>query len=113
MREVILHIGMHKTGTTSIQRSLHKINGGGFRTIRFQEKNHSIPLKTIFSEDRLNYHIWKNQGFTDNQIYEKKAEYENILKEDLIDDSVNVFLLSGEDASSLTENEQQNLCEFF
>ena len=79
IREVILHIGMHKTGTSSIQTSLHKINGNGFRTVRFAEINHSIPMFTIFSEKRQSYHIWKNQGFTDDQINEKKAEYEKMI----------------------------------
>ena len=113
MRKVVLHIGMHKTGTTSIQNSLHQINSEGFRTVRFQEKNHSAPLYTIFSENRFNHQIWKNQGLTNNQINEKKAEYEKILEEELADDSVNVFLLSGEAMSTLTENEQRNLCLFF
>lgn len=113
MKEVILHIGMPKTGTTSIQRSLYQINSDGFRTVRFKEENHSAPIYTIFSENRFNYHRWKIQGLTNNEIIEKKAEYEKILEEELADDSVNVFLLSGESMSTLTENEQLNLCHFF
>ena len=113
MREVILHIGMHKTGTTSIQASLNGIDSNGFRTMRFAERNHSIPIYTIFSENRLNYHIWKNQGYNESEILEKKAAYEKILEEEIRDGSVDCFILSGEDMSDLTENEQINLCEFF
>lgn len=113
MREVILHIGMHKTGTTSIQDSLHNINCNGFRTMRFAEKNHSVPIYTIFSEKRLNYHIWKNKGYNESQIIEKKAAYEKILEEEIRDENVDCFILSGEDISQLTENEQIKLCEFF
>src|SRR6056297_768733 len=113
MREVILHIGMHKAGTTSIQDSLSKIDSNGFRTIRFAEKNHSIPIYTIFSEKRLSYHVWKNKGYNESQIIEKKAAYEKILEEEIRDESVDCFILSGEDMSILTENEQINLCEFF
>ena len=113
MREVILHVGMHKTGTTSIQDSLYNIDSNGFRTLGFAEKNHSFPMYTIFSEKRLNYHIWKNRGWNDNQIVEKKVEYEKILEEEIRDESVDCFLLSGEAMSNLTESEQINLCEFF
>ena len=113
MRQVILHVGMHKTGTSSIQDSIYNIDSDGFRTVGFAEKNHSIPMYTIFSENRLNYHIWKNKGYNDNQIIEKKVEYENILEEKIRDESVDCFLLSGEDMSGLTESEQISLCEFF
>jgi hypothetical protein len=113
MRQVILHVGMHKTGTSSIQDSINNIDSDGFRTIGFAEKNHSIPMYTIFSENRLNYHIWKNKGYNDNQIIEKKVEYENILEEEIRDESVDCFLISGEDMSGLTESEQISLCEFF
>ena len=113
MRQVILHIGMPKTGTTSIQNSLYNIDRDGFRTVGFAERNHSAPMRTIFSENRLNYHGWKNRGYTDNQIIEKKAEYENILEEELRDESVGCFLISGEGMSGLNESEQLNLCEFF
>jgi len=113
MREVILHIGMHKTGTTSIQASLNGIDRNGFRTMRFAEQNHSVPIYTIFSENRLNYHIWKNQGYNESEILEKKAAYEKILEEEIRDGSADCFILSGEDMSNLKKNEQINLCEFF
>jgi hypothetical protein len=113
MRKVVLHIGMHKTGTTSIQKSLYNLDRDGFRTIRFAEKNHSIPIRTIFSENRLNISFWKKRGFNKNQVMKKKAEYEKILEEEIRDESVKCFLLSGEAISTLAENEQLNLCEFF
>ena len=113
MRDVILHIGMHKTGTTTIQNSLHKINQNGFRTVGFIEKNHSIPLFTIFSENRFNYHIWKKRGLTNSQIFTKKIEYENILEDELSNQNVDVFLVSGEGIANLTEDEQINVCRYF
>ena len=112
MKEVILHIGMSKTGTTSIQDSLHGIDRDGFRTVSFKEKNHSVPLYTMFSKKRYDYHIWKKQGFSNDQIDKKRDEYTKIFQEDLADESVNVFLISGEGISGLSEDEQQTLCCF-
>ena len=114
MREVILHVGMAKTGSTSIQESLYNLNRDGFQTLRFAEKNHSIPMCTIFSKHRILPRKWKLRGYTDSQIDEKKAKYESILEEEIKkNESVNCFLLSGEGMSYLYESEQINLCEFF
>ena len=110
MREIILHIGMNKTGTSAIQNSLYGINSHGIRTVRFKEKNHSVPMKTIFSERPAR--TWKNIGLTDNQIKEKRDEYKKILEEELADKSIKRFIVSGEAISDLTEIEQQNLCLF-
>jgi hypothetical protein len=113
MKEILIHIGMHKTGTTSIQESLHKVNREGFRTLRFHEKNHSIPMYTIFSEDRYNFPIWKKKGLTVKEIDQKAFEFKKKLEEELADQTVSVFLVSGEAISLLNEDDQQRLCQFF
>lgn len=110
MREIILHIGMNKTGTSAIQNSLYGINSYGIRTVRFKEKNHSVPMKTIFSKRPAR--TWKNIGLSDNQIQEKRDEYKKILEGELADKSINRFIISGEAISDLTEIEQKDLCLF-
>ena len=111
-KEIILHIGMHKTGTTSIQEALHGLDTKGIRTVRFDEKNHSRPMKTIFSEDK-NIIFWKNRGFSEDEVDKKIVEYTKILEEELNDKSVNLFLLSGENMSNLSLEDQQKLCRYF
>ena len=52
MKRCIIHIGMHKTGSTSIQRSLQ-----GYRDDRFQyarlgkTANHSLAMYSLFAAD--------------------------------------------------------------
>ena len=62
MRELILHIGMHKTGTTTIQRTLKKFDNGTARYAQLYDFNHSIPMYTLYSEARYEYHIHSNLG---------------------------------------------------
>lgn len=113
MKEVILHIGIHKTGSSSIQRALKNFKNTTTKYASFSEINHSIPIYTIFSEKKDDYHIWKNKGFTKKQIELKKKEYLSILTNDIKDTAFDRLIISGEDMCNLNTNEQENLCNFF
>ncbi|MGR3794763.1 hypothetical protein [Vannielia sp. SX4] len=109
MKEVLLHIGTHKTGSTTIQRALHGYNDGVTRCAGFQHQNHSIPLYTIFSERRAAYHIWRNQGFTSSRVEALRKKYLAELDRDLADPSHDRLVISGEDISVLATAEKQAL----
>lgn len=50
MRQVILHIGMHKTGSSSIQETLKGYDDGAIRYARLgRGSNHSVPMALLFS----------------------------------------------------------------
>jgi len=113
MKEVFLHIGMHKTGTSTIQKSLHGYNKNGIKTIGFDEANHQIPLFTIFSKNGLNYRRWKVRGFTQNRIIKIKENYIKILEKEATDNTIKKLIISGEDLGLLKTREQIELCKFF
>lgn len=50
MKTVILHVGMHKTGTTSLQNSLHGLASGDVRYVDLGRPNHSIPIRAAFTQ---------------------------------------------------------------
>ena len=53
MAKCILHVGMHKTGTTSIQNSLQDLDDDQFYYTRLQGKpNHSTTIEAIFHADK-------------------------------------------------------------
>lgn len=112
MKEVILHIGMHKTGTTSIQSSLRDYDDGRTRYARFKNINHSIPIITIFSKNRHNYHIWKRVGLTPAQIEEKRDVFLEGLKRDCSDEGRERLIISGEGISRLEGDDRQELLNF-
>ena len=51
MPKCILHVGMHKTGTTSIQNSLQKLDDDTFYYARLRDRpNHSLAVNMIFAK---------------------------------------------------------------
>lgn len=50
MKQLILHIGMHKTGTTSIQRSLDGLAESRVKYLALGSANHSAPMGLAFSD---------------------------------------------------------------
>ena len=87
LKEVILHIGLHKTGSTSIQSALKGYDKNGTKTVSFENENHSIPMYTIFSKNRYDYHIWKNAGISKVNIDRNIQKYLKIILADIDDKS--------------------------
>ena len=93
MKEVILHIGLHKTGTTSIQRALKGYNKNGVKAIGFEEKNHSIPMYKIFSESRYKYHIWQKRNYSRGDIEKKRNDYLEILTSECSNNEIKTLII--------------------
>lgn len=106
-RQIILHMGFHKTATTSIQRTL------GINNARLLEKgylypdfklnnevyyNHSIPLYGLFSPIPQNYHIYIKMNWRADEL---NPRFQRLLDQYLA--SEHHLILSGEDISSLDE----------
>jgi len=106
--EIVLHIGMHKTGTTSIQAALNNFDDGRVRYARLNDVNHSIPIYSLFSKNKYAYHIHTGVGRTveeidtinNNTIIDLEREL-NLDREKII--------ISGEDISTLEADEVQSL----
>lgn len=113
MSEVILHIGMHKTGTTAVQSAYHGYDDGRTCYADLGYENHSIPLYTIFSGAELNYHIWKRAKLSDDQIRAKKSQLEARLEKVLIYGKRKTLLFSGEDLSALPVEGVEKLASVF
>ncbi|NDV01430.1 hypothetical protein [Pseudoroseicyclus tamaricis] len=50
-RQAILHLGMHKTGTTTLQHRLAGYDDGETRYLDLGYSNHSIPLKLAYLDE--------------------------------------------------------------
>lgn len=70
MPRCVLHVGMPKTGSTSIQESLyHGLRGRGFRYVSFGEVNGERVILTCFSSDHgEKYHYHQKLGLTRQQV---------------------------------------------
>lgn len=113
LREVILHIGAHKTGSTSIQFALAQFDSGvDFCPDICGYINHSIPIYTIFSKYRFSYHIHARQGLQAHDILKLKKSYLRSLHAALIRHDRERLILSGEDISLLDSEEKKRLVRF-
>ena len=97
MGRIILHIGMHKTGSSSIQESLSRnLRDPRFRYIRMhQGPNHTGPLKMIFLNDPKSHDKFLKRGLTESDIETKSRTFEKRLRDQLSADSI-ISILSAE-----------------
>lgn len=113
MKKVYLHIGMHKTGSSSIQEALASLRSKEFLYCDLMHPNHSMAFYTLFSKNYLNYHEWKKQGFEESEIIQKKKDYLKILENNLISNSYKKLIFSAESISLLNDDEKKDMINFF
>lgn len=107
MKKLILHVGFHKTATSSIQKTLadnqKKLARLGYEYPIFERHNqkiinHSIPFFSLYSPKPENYHINIKNGDSEN-INEANNDYRQQIEKAL--KSNNNIIISGEDISVL------------
>ncbi len=114
MKQFIIHMGFHKTATTSIQTTCainkEKLEELGFYYPLFNLDhrvitNHSIPFYSLFTSEPDKYHInvrWGVDPSEANKKYEEQLEH--ILKQEY-----EKILISGEDISKLLQTELEKM----
>ena len=101
--KLILHIGMHKTGSSSIQQTLYSYeNAVEFEYLPLGTINHSGPIFMAFSPDRYSYHTVLKRGLSRTEVDELSRQYREKLERGLKESSVNKVILSGEDVSTMS-----------
>lgn len=102
---IFIHIGMHKTGSTSIQRTMSRSR----QTLLAHDinylalgENHSTTLFPLFSETPHLYDPYQLRGIdTAAKAAKKNAETEVALRRELAANRCGTFVISGEDLSGL------------
>ena len=74
-RIAVLHIGQHKTGTTSIQSAFAGYDDGGAFYAPFESSNHSAAMYAGFSANPMNYPFWKNHGYSAEEFRLEKERF--------------------------------------
>jgi hypothetical protein len=109
--EVILHIGMHKTGSSSIQESLNGYDDGYTVYANLKHANHSFAIYTIFSSGRYGYH-WKSQGLGRQDIDLLRQDFLMMLTTELKRTDRKRLIISGEDIGYLSVKEKREFIVF-
>ena len=111
MNKLILHIGMHKTGSTAIQEAINGYSDHSMRYANFNSSNHSLSILPIFCKNPYALHLFKSCGMVkeevDNYILSKKNE---LIKNLLLDDRD--VIISGEDLCLLDFDEINSFNNF-
>lgn len=104
-----IHIGLHKTGTTSIQATLFK-NRVRLRRCDINylsiNQNHSESLYPLFCANPHLYHMNRAIGVdTEEKAAERNAIIDKALGDELEGNTCSRFVISGEDLIRLTRTE--------
>lgn len=110
--QVIFHIGMHKTGSSTIQTAFESYDDGRISYADLPLRNHSVPLVTAFGEDPRKYHPHRRRGRGALQISALRAYYRHKLSTALSRDRQKV-ILSAEDLCNLDILALKELKSFF
>ena len=110
----ILHIGMPKTGSSSIQASLYNNKAPqNFDYLKIGNgANHSPIIHSVFSKHPENYYVHKNLKRTKEQIEEFNKDGKIQLIRALSSSKSKNVVISGEDILFLSEDELAHLNDF-
>jgi len=107
VNEIIVHAGLHKTATSSIQSSLSNIKNELSLTRKnylYPKEwpiNHSIPVYSAFCDCPEAYHINVRQKLSRNQVEEINGVYLRNIEREIASKRPKKLIISGEDISVL------------
>lgn len=114
--EIIIHIGMHKTGTTSIQAMMYEnislLHKHGIYYPNM-DSNHSMMITSMFAKLPHTKNMLKKEGYvTEQQVSELKNQYKNALEKELKNPKIKKVIFSGEEISLLDKEELDDFSQW-
>lgn len=111
MKTVLRHVGMHKTGSTSVQASLAGYDDGAVRYASLSHYNHSKELWAAFSSDRYKTRAFKQRGLTSAEVDELASSSKEAIRQELSYDR-RTIIFSAEDICIMRPRDLQSMCDF-
>ena len=110
-KKIIVHVGMHKTATTTIQNAYSNFDDGRNRYVDLFESNHSTPIRSLFCNNPAKFGFHVRQQHSKNEILDYRNSVREQLHQELSIDR-EVLLTSGEDLCHLSKEEVHNFYQF-
>lgn len=111
-QELIIHLGMHKTGSTSIQETLAKNScGDEYTYLNLGAINHNHRVYSLFSENPSGYYL--NKGKSKAEIESFNSETKKLFSDCIENLATPKAIISGEDLINLNEKELSEMNSFF
>lgn len=79
--DAIIHIGMHKTASSTLQHVYSKLDMGEIKYAPWRTNNHSGLMGTMFHAPIEEYHSFKRRQFSPEQLLEERAATTKVLTE--------------------------------
>ena len=102
MAKCVIHIGMHKTGSTSIQHSLAALDDENHYYAQITgAPNHSVPVFSAFSASPLRHPINRARGYDEAGITEYAKRVRNDIHKSLEAAGERTLVIAGEGIKKL------------
>lgn len=114
MKRCWIHVGMHKTGSTSVQTNLAKIKSPlNWRYIKVDGRvNMNQSLYAMFSPSPHKYHWFAKRGMTEEQVTEKGKIYRQKLRKQIRKCKKENIIISAEALSIINQRGITALAKF-
>lgn len=113
MKKLLLHIGMHKTGTSSIQQTLRGYDDGKTTFLRHPSHaagNHSFLIQHMFDDHQQHF---QKMGWEQRKIIATKVKWLSQLHNYIDNLKHDRLIISGEGIRNMKPIAKKNLVEFF
>jgi hypothetical protein len=113
-KRVALHIGAHKTGSSSLQASLLGLDLPSHRYVSYaKDGNESGPFISAFTDDPMRTRPDRYRGFSRDQIVRQRSNILRYYDESLKSSNAHTFIFSGEAISKLPVSSLKQIKDFF
>lgn len=112
-RKLIIHAGMHKTGSTAIQHWLRTARLPGSHTFKWRHANHSDLFVLLFEADPQDHFAFARAGYTREQAMRERAEEMGKIRQQIETVGKDVFVFSAERASAAPDAAVEAMHAFF
>ena len=102
-KRLVIHAGMHKTGSTSIQAALAKNKMRGVHVLKLIKPNHSLANVLLFEDKPETYFAFRKQGATAEDMAAQRHQLKRRLNRQLRRRAEETFVFSAERISSAAD----------
>lgn len=110
-KRVIVHIGMHKTGSTTIQASFSGYDRDRTVYADLGPWNHSIVFRTAFDPDPMAYGVHRMARRSEADVARRRSRNRQMIERQVRRDA-DVVIFSGEDISMMPPEGVQDMSAF-